>query len=56
MDDDYYRYPVGSPEHYAAYEKYFIAMGGIGFAIPGDPEASYEADKGSEQDIDLEAF
>lgn len=48
MDDDYYRYPVGSPEHDAAYEKYFIAMGGIGFAIPGDPKASYEVDNAAE--------
>jgi hypothetical protein len=49
MDDDYYRYPVGSPEHYAAYEKWFIATGGVGAAIPGDdPQASYEIDNAYE--------
>lgn len=47
-DDDYFRYPVGSPEHYAAYEKHFTALGGIGFAVPGDPEASYEVDNACE--------
>ena len=48
MDDDYYRYPVGSRQHYAAYEKYFIATDGIGAAVPGDPEASYEVDNAYE--------
>jgi hypothetical protein len=43
-DDDYFRYPVGSPEHYAAYERYFRSMDGIGFVFPGDPESSYEVD------------
>lgn len=44
MDDAYYRSPVGSPEHYAAYEKEFTAQGGIDAAVPGDVEASYEVD------------
>jgi hypothetical protein len=48
MDDAYHRYPVGSPEHYAAYEKEFTAQDGIGAAVPGDPEASYEADNAYE--------
>lgn len=47
MDDDYYRYPAGSPEHYAAYEKEFNA-GGIDPAddpeVAGDPETMYEID------------
>ena len=42
--DDYYRYPVGSPGHYAAYERYFHSTDGIGFVFPGDPESSYEVD------------
>ena len=37
-DDDYFRYPVGSPEHYAAYKRYFHSMDGIGFVFRGDPE------------------
>ena len=44
MDDAYDTCPVGSLEHCAAYEKQFIALDGIGAAIPGDPQASYEAD------------
>jgi hypothetical protein len=48
MDDDYYRYPAGSPEHYAAYEKNFIATGGIGAVVPGDPQASYEVENAYE--------
>lgn len=44
MDDAYCRYPAGSREHYAAYEKEFSANGGIDAAVPGDPEASYEVD------------
>jgi hypothetical protein len=43
-DDDYFRYPVGSPEHYAAYERYFHSKDGIDCVFPGDPESSYEAD------------
>jgi len=44
MGDDYYRHRVGSREHYAAYEKQFLALNGVDAAIPGDPEASYEID------------
>jgi hypothetical protein len=44
MDDDYHRYPVGSPEHYAAYERHFTATGGIHAVVPGDPQASYEVE------------
>jgi hypothetical protein len=44
VDDAYYRYPAGSPEHYAAYQKEFTASDGIDAAVPGDVEASYEAD------------
>jgi hypothetical protein len=44
MEADYFRYPIGSPEHFAAYERYFNSLGGIGFAFPDDLEASYEAD------------
>jgi hypothetical protein len=38
-DDDYFRYPVGSPKHYAAYEKYFKSQHGIDCVFPGDPES-----------------
>ena len=48
MDDDYYTYPVGSPEHYAAYEKHFTATGGIHAVFPGDPQASYEVENAYE--------
>lgn len=48
MDDAYYRYRAGSGEHYAAYEKEFIARYGIGFPFPDDPRASYEADNAYE--------
>ena len=48
MDDTYYRYPVGSQEHYAAYERYFISNDGIDAAVPGNPQASYEADNAYE--------
>lgn len=48
MDDDYYRYPAGSPEHYAAYEKKFIATDGIDAVVPGDPQASYEIENSYE--------
>jgi hypothetical protein len=44
MDDDYYKYPAGSPEHYAAYDWHLIATGGLDVAVPGDPQASYEID------------
>jgi hypothetical protein len=43
-DDAYYRYPAGSAEHYAAYEKAFAADDGVTFPFPDDPYASYEAD------------
>jgi hypothetical protein len=42
--DDAYRYPVGSRRHYAGYEKRFSSLSGIDAAVPGDPQASYEAD------------
>lgn len=48
MDDAYYRAPVGSPEHYTAYEKEFAADDGIGFVFPDDPRASYEVDNAAE--------
>jgi hypothetical protein len=44
MDPNYHRYVVGSPEHDAAYEEEFFRLDGIGAAIPGDPQASYEVD------------
>ena len=51
MDDAYYQYPVGSPEHYAAYEKEFNA-GGIDPvddpSIASDPRAMYEIDNAYE--------
>ena len=48
MDDDCYKYPAGSPEHYAAYERHFTATGGLDDAVPGDPRASYEIDNAYE--------
>lgn len=51
MDEAYYRYPPGSPQHYAAYEKEFRA-GGItptgDPAIDSDPAALYEIDNADE--------
>jgi hypothetical protein len=44
MDSDDYRYPTGSPKHYAAYAKEFEADYGIGYPSPDSPRASYEAD------------
>ena len=44
MDEDYFRYPTGSKEHYAAYEKEFTAYGGIGYPFPKDALGSYEVD------------
>ena len=44
MSDDYYWYPVGGPEHRAAYEEHVIALEGIDAAVPGNPQASYEVD------------
>lgn len=47
MDDAYYRSPVGSPEHYAAYEKEFNVGGITPVDDPGianDPRAMYEID------------
>ena len=55
--DDYFRYPTGSPEHYEAYKKAFAREGGTGFPVPDapvlvgvldDPRASYEADNAYE--------
>ena len=43
-DSDYFRYPVGSPEHYAAYAKEFGANHGIGYVYPDNPAASYVVD------------
>jgi hypothetical protein len=43
-DSDYFRYPVGSPEHYAAYAKEFGANHGIGYVYPDNPGASYVVD------------
>jgi hypothetical protein len=48
MDDAYYRSPVGSREHYAAYEKEFNARRGGGYAFPDDVRASYQADNAYE--------
>lgn len=48
MDADYYRYPVGTPEHYAAYEQEFWAYYGLGYPFPDDPRASYEVDNAYE--------
>ncbi len=33
---------IGSPEHYANFEKYFTLQNGVGFSFPDDPRASYE--------------
>jgi hypothetical protein len=47
MDDAYYRSPVGSAEHYAAYEKEFTAGGITPIDDPdiaNDPRAMYEVD------------
>jgi hypothetical protein len=44
MDDDRLRYPIGSKEHYAAYEKEFTTDGGIGYPFRDDPQGSYEVD------------
>jgi hypothetical protein len=48
MGDDYYRYPVGGVEHYAAYKKAFEAARGDGFTVPDDPWESYEIDNAYE--------
>jgi len=48
MDRAYYEAPVGSPEHYAAYEKEFTETGGAGFPVPDSPEDSYEVDNAYE--------
>ena len=44
MSSDHLRYPIGSKEHYAAYEKKFIADRGIGYPFSNDPQDSYEVD------------
>jgi len=41
---DYHRYPIGSKEHDAAYEKEFTTDAGIGYPFPNDPQDSYEVD------------
>lgn len=48
MDDPGYRYPIGSAEHFAAYEREFRELGGAGYEFPGDVEASYEVDYAAE--------
>ena len=44
MDDNHLRYPIGSKEHYAAYEKEFTTDSGIGYPFHDDPQGSYEVD------------
>jgi hypothetical protein len=48
MDRNYYEQPVGSPAHRAAYEAYFTAHGGIGFADPDDVDLSYKVNNAYE--------
>lgn len=53
MGPDYYTAAPGSPEHRAAYERHFHANADLGIdAVPGNPEASYQADNAAELDID----
>jgi hypothetical protein len=60
MNDDYYRYPSGSPQHYAAYEQAFNAGETAATGNPDidtDPRASYYIDNAwelgySDQEID----
>jgi hypothetical protein len=56
IDSDYYRYPIGTPEHYAAYAKEFEANYGIGYPVPGSPRASYEADFAYELAFDADQY
>jgi hypothetical protein len=44
MGEDYYRYTVGSSEHFAAYARRLNSPGCICFPFPYDVEASYEVD------------
>jgi hypothetical protein len=54
MDSDDYRYPIGSPQHYAAYAKEFKADYGIGYPVSSSPRASYEADYAYELAFDAD--
>lgn len=45
---DYYRSPVGTEEHRAAYRQMHASAHGAGFADPEDPDLSYEMDNAAE--------